>query len=95
MGFIKTKKQLEAEKQLDTFYKVLPLTNWVILLQKKVFTIEEWSLANKRLTEFLVKKEAEGKIKDYVSLINELQDEVDSWEEKNKQLLEEKKTKKK
>lgn len=70
----------KEKKQLETFYRVLPLTNWVLLLQKEVFTIEEWSEANKKLTEFFIKKQKEGLINDYEGLLLELNTEVARWD---------------
>lgn len=70
------------QKELETFYRAVNLTNWVLLLQKGVFTMEEWADANEKLTLFLKEKEEKGQIKDYKQLLLELNAEVESWEDK-------------
>ena len=70
------------QKELETFYRAVNLTNWVLLLQKGVFTMEEWADANEKLTLFLKEKEESGQIKDYKQLLVELNAEVESWEDK-------------
>ena len=67
-------------KELETFYRSVNLTNWVLLLQKEVFTMDEWANANEKLTLFLKEKQESGQIKDYKLLLAELNDEVASWE---------------
>lgn len=69
------------QKELETFYRAVNLTNWVLLLQKGVFTMEEWADANEKLTLFLKEKEESGQIKDYKQLLLELNAEVESWED--------------
>lgn len=71
----------KKQKELETFYRAVNLTNWVLLLQKGVFTMEEWADANEKLTMFLIEKEKSGQIKDYKLLLAELNDEVASWED--------------
>lgn len=68
-------------KEMETFYRAVNLTNWVLLLQKEVFTMEEWADANEKLTLFLKEKEESGQIKDYKLLLAELNQEVASWED--------------
>ena len=68
-------------KEMETFYRAVNLTNWVLLLQKEVFTMEEWADANEKLTLFLKEKEESGQIKDYKLLLAELNEEVASWED--------------
>lgn len=70
------------QKELETFYRAVNLTNWVLLLQKGVFTMEEWADTNEKLTLFLKEKEESGQIKDYKQLLVELNAEVESWEDK-------------
>ena len=68
-------------KEMETFYRAVNLTNWVLLLQKGVFTMDEWANANEKLTMFLKEKQESGQIKDYKLLLTELNDEVASWED--------------
>lgn len=68
-------------KELETFYRAVNITNWVLLLQKEVFTMEEWAEANEKITAFFIQKEKEGKISDYKLLLAELNEEVASWED--------------
>ena len=69
------------KKELEAFYRITNLTNWVLLLQKEVFTMDEWQRANEKLAVWFKEKEEEGKIKDYQSLLLELNEEVGSWED--------------
>ena len=66
--------QTKKQKEMQIMYNAMNLTNWALLLHKGVFTIEEWSTANMKLANFLQEKEAEGKGKDYESLLTELND---------------------
>jgi hypothetical protein len=69
------------QKELETFFRSLNITNWVLLLQKGVFTMDEWAQANEKITKFFIQKQEEGKIKDYNELLAELQEEVNNWED--------------
>lgn len=69
------------QKELETFFRAVNITNWVLLLQKGVFTMEEWAEANEKITLFFKEKESQGKIKDYKELLAELNEEVASWED--------------
>lgn len=71
----------KKKQELETFYRAVNITNWVLLLQKGVFTMDEWAQANEKITLFFAKKQEEGKIGDYQALLQELNEEVANWDE--------------